>query len=102
MDNNMDLSSVVSLIMQHPEIVAQIASLAKANETGGSVSEPSVPEVETVAEEITPRVSEKTPDIKRQNRERLFSALKPYLSSERAKTLSSVEAMVAIFDTLNL
>lgn len=100
MDNNMDLSSLVSLIMQNPDIIAKIASLAKQ-----PTSEPEASMPQDTAEAVTeavPEEAEPPTDIKRKNRERLFGALRPYLSSERAKTLASVEAMVAIIDSMKV
>lgn len=99
MENNLDLSSVVSLIMQNPEIIAKIAALAKQNPPQ---STPSAPEeaAQAAAEEASEE--DGSIEMKRKNRERLFSALRPYLSSERAKTLSSVEAMVAIIDSMKV
>ena len=104
MDNNMDLSSLVSLIMQNPDIIAKIAALAKAQSITETESEAEdVPRQEIVEEENSAaRAESEAVASKRKNRERLFSALRPYLSSERAKTLSSVEAMVAIIDSMKV
>lgn len=99
MDNNLDLSSLVSLIMQNPDIIAKIAALAKQNTIEVTPSEPGEAE-QAVLE--PPSENEEGGELKRRNRERLFSALRPYLSSERAKTLSSVEAMVAIIDSMKV
>ena len=104
MDNNMDLSSLVSLIMQNPDMIAKIAALAREARI-----EPEGPATQrgevTASVESESAVQEAEPDgseTKRRNRERLFSALRPYLSSERAKTLASVEAMVAIIDSMKV
>ena len=100
MENNLDLSSLVSLIMQNPDIIAKVAALAKQNEVEAAPTE------EVASTEPSPPPpevpSESDGESKRKNRQRLFSALRPYLSSERAKTLSSVEAMVAIIDSMKL
>ena len=113
MEKEMDLSAVVSLIMKHPELIEQIQALAQGegekvnveeeeNGTGvESVSEAcavvSEPILEGVARADTPSASRS----KRENRKRLFSAIRPFLSDERAKTLSSVEAVVSILDSLH-
>lgn len=112
MEKEMDLSAVVSLIMKHPELIEQIGALARgegekvsveeengtgvesASESRAVVSEPAL---EGIARADTPSASRS----KRENRKRLFSAIRPFLSDERAKTLSSVEAVVSILDSLH-
>ena len=111
MENSMDLSSVVSLIMKHPELIETIAALAKSEgvlapdegATEGSADAPIGTESERMgeAQETMAQVRGGTVGEKRENRKRLFSAIRPFLSDERAKTLSSVEAMVSILDTLH-
>lgn len=105
MDNSMDLSSVVSLIMKHPELIEQIAALAKSE--GGAGSAPvEVPVMAVPAPEISRSEEERDNGgmhevSKSENRKRLFSAIRPFLSDERAKTLSSVEAVVSILDSMH-
>ena len=110
MDSNLDLSSVVSLIMSHPELIEEIASLAKRempkmpsspSESKGTEppSEEGEREQETV--QTASEVVEVGGDGKRENRKKLFSAIRPFLSEERARTLSSVEAVISILDSLH-
>ena len=112
MDGSMDLSQVVSLIMKHPELIETIANLAKSEALA-----PSTEEAEAVAAPVAEHTespdsptretvrglpSEAVPlPSKRENRKRLFSAIRPFLSEERAKTLSGVEAVVSILDSLH-
>ena len=100
MDNNLDLSSLVTLIMQNPDIIAKVAALAKQNTVESAPAESTMSEQQSPPPPEVP--SESDSESKRKNRQRLFSALRPYLSSERAKTLSSVEAMVAIIDSMKI
>ena len=108
MEGSLDLSSVVSMIMKHPEIIETIANLAKAE--GESVStERIAPIPDEQKEPDTPPESAPVSTIahtalsqsKGENRKRLFSAIRPFLSEERAKTLSGVEAVVSILDSLH-
>lgn len=105
MDNSMDLSSVVSLIMKHPELIEQIAALAKSE--GGAGGAPvEVPVMTEPVPEISRSEGERDNGgmhevSKSENRKRLFSAIRPFLSDERAKTLSSVEAVVSILDSMH-
>ncbi len=107
MENSMDLSSVVSLIMKHPELIEQIAALAKSEGDGGasgaSVEVPATAEpVSETSRSQGERDNGGTHEIsKSENRKRLFSAIRPFLSDERARTLSSVEAVVSILDSMH-
>lgn len=108
MDNSLDLSSVVSMIMKHPELIEEIARLAQNEAT--EPTEAASASVFPVADEALSRptrtettetTAQAQPVSKSDNRKRLFSAIRPFLSDERAKTLSSVEAVVAILDNLH-
>lgn len=98
-----DLAAVLQTIMSHPELVAQIAALTQ---NGGAPAPQErtedVPMAEPVREEppatpvsAAPEVPTESPDKRRQ---RLFSALKPYLSQNRAKALDSMAAVAALLD----
>ena len=96
------------MIMKHPELIETIASLAR--------SEGETPPTEQAAPSTVEREEQPTPTngiplskeppreytaSKGENRKRLFSAIRPFLSEERARTLSGVEAMVSILDSLH-
>ena len=108
MEGTMDLSNVVSMIMKHPELIETIANLAKAE---GSVDEaehtartPLPHEEHSSPTHSIPTFVEEHPTETQgrgENRKRLFSAIRPFLSEERAKTLSGVEAVVSILDSLH-
>lgn len=106
----MDLSSVVSLIMKHPELIEQIATLAKSevdgDASGSSVEVPATTEPTPETAYLTGQVQTERDGgarevSKSENRKRLFSAIRPFLSEERARTLSSVEAVVSILDSMH-
>ena len=110
MENSMDLSSVVSLIMKHPELIEQIAALAKGEEasaSGGASVDGPVPTEPTTSTAFSQGKTLEggeggTREVsKSENRKRLFSAIRPFLSEERARTLSSVEAVVSILDSMH-
>ena len=83
-----DLSRIVSLIMEHPEIVGQISALVNSD----GESEPSV--VEAPSESIPTSVR---PEGRRSNRARLLGAMKPYLSESRSR---AVETMITVTEIL--
>ena len=91
-----DLGSIVNMIMSNPELVSKIAGMAK-NMEKPSESEPEPSEAKpALAEEHTP-VS--TSEERRLHRARLASAMKPYLSKERAQ---AIDTMLGIADILEL
>ncbi len=108
MDNSpsLDLSKVISVITENPDIIAQISALAKKDgrqEDKGTDTpslEPSKSDEQTSsASSLTPKADLEIPltrDTK--NRQRLLSAFKPYLSENRAR---AIDSMVTIADVLH-
>ncbi len=101
-----DLSRVVSLIMENPGLIEQISALVKSDtkdaagaaefEKESEGSEPAVTLTESVAKEANA-----TPPVgARQNRARLMSALKPYVSESRQKALDSFLSIADILDMM--
>ena len=91
MDNGMDISKLVELIMQNPDIVERIKSLKNESD---SVS---------VKEDSEPAIAEKTVLHKKRNTERrgaLLSALKPYLSEKRGKAIDTMISAIDVFDLI--
>lgn len=100
-NEGLDVGKVVGLIMENPQLIEQIANLAKSKETP----------IDEKAEQSESVVSEKTakaadmptysPPIQRgSNRSQLFGALKPYVSVERAKAIDSMLAIADILDMM--
>lgn len=100
---NLDIGRVVSLIMENPQLIEQISSLARKNVT-------STPQEDnTVHDDIEPTVNEETSTASavptyrqgqsRGNRAQLLGALKPYVSDERAK---AIDSMISIADILDM
>lgn len=101
---SLDLSKVIGLIMENPQLIEQIASLTKPkSETPPAVEEITEQDDEvSAAEEITEAVAQPTyaPVInQRNNRAQLLGALKPYVSKERAK---AIDSMISIADILDM
>ena len=100
MDNGLDLSRIVGLIMENPGLIAQIADLARKGE----------PEKDKTAnEERKPesieRISRDEPVIadpivsQKERRSTLLSALKPYVSGRRAQ---AIDSMITITEMIEM
>ncbi len=99
---NIDVGRVIGLIMENPQLIEQIANLAKGS--GGAPEEKPIEQEksEEAAEvEVTPTVNQPTyaKSSERSNRVHLLGALKPYVSSERAK---AIDSMISIADILDM
>ena len=100
-----DVTKIVDLIMKNPKLIEDIRSIAeesgdieKQNEKGSEANEDI--SRESSDSEISNKNEENQVHIdKSRRRAELLSALKPYLSSERGKT---IEAMMRITDVLDM
>jgi len=100
-----DVTKIVDLIMKNPKLIEDIRSIAeesgdiekqneKVSEANEDISR------ESSDSEISNKNEENQVHIdKSRRRAELLSALKPYLSSERGKT---IEAMMRITDVLDM
>ena len=99
---NIDLSRVVSLIMENPGLIEQISNLAKQKSDDSPITE-EIPEIvaENKGEEAESVASQplSPPPNGRTNRAQLLGALKPYVSKERAK---AIDSMISIADILDM
>ena len=101
---NIDIGKVIGLIMENPQLIEQIANLAKQNTPQASSPEEAKVEAAeaTVKEEVVPTVTAptyKSITHQRGNRAQLLGALKPYVSEERAK---AIDSMISIADILDM
>ena len=101
---NIDIGKVIGLIMENPQLIEQIANLAKQNTPQASRPEEAKVEAAeaTVKEEVVPTVTAptyKSITHQRGNRAQLLGALKPYVSEERAK---AIDSMISIADILDM
>jgi hypothetical protein len=101
MSGTPDLSKLVQLIMENPELVESISKLASTEEAPAENTAEVVekaPQAEPAkAVAATPVMTE--PQGKRERRTRLLSALKPYMSGERAR---AIDSMISIVDVLDI
>ena len=108
MDNQLDLSRVISVITENPDLIARISALATEGDKkeelptvsegeGGDLNADSAVNEETAAVSSEPSVSG---DGARKSRQRLLSAFKPYLSTERARAIDSMLAIADVLDTV--
>ena len=92
-----DLSKIVGIIMEHPELVGQITSLLSggvAQEESNTEKEPSA----DVAASIPPKAV--TSVGKRSDRARLLGAMKPYLSENRARAVDTMITVTEILESM--
>ena len=96
MQQTPDLSKIVSLIMQNPELIEQISALAKGDNE--SVAEP-----EEESTEISVPTSTAEPQSERNmraHRHELLTAMKPYLSESRRTAIDSMASILDIIDVM--
>lgn len=93
-----DLSKIVSMIMERPDLISEIANLGKKADEG---------EKEEVREDIItdakPKEEVKTaPTLAKpaDKRAHLLNALKPYLSDKRAAAVDSILTFSEVFDLM--
>lgn len=90
-----DLSKIISVIMENPDIIDKIKSLSKSGDEPSVATES--PQKELGSAESTPVATYKESEPKLRRRELLY-ALKPYLSSERAKAIDSMLSIGEIIE----
>lgn len=96
MSDTPDLGKIVSLIMENPDLISRIQELAK----GEDKKDDSAAEAEAVAVAPAAEVSRIRSIDPKEKRNRLLGAMKPYLSSERAKAIDSMMSVVEILDMM--
>ena len=89
-----DISSVVNMILENPDLVAKISAIAKGEGTPKEAAE----DVSEAAA-ATPTAKTEIANERRIHRAKLASAMKPYLSKERAQ---AIDTMLSIADILEL
>lgn len=101
---DMDISKIVSLIMENPKLIDEIKGLAAkeegASETAEEVVSDTVGETvkESEAEATLGRVLQNSPE--RTKRKALLKALKPYVSENRGKAIDSMMSVADILDMM--
>ena len=98
----LDVGKVIGMIMENPQLVAQIAAMAKSESPPHAESTPTA-EASKPQEEISPVSTSATyspVSSARVNRTQLLGALKPYVSEERAKAIDSMLTLADILDMM--
>ena len=91
-----DISRIISVLMENPELIEQISALAaEKKEEEPTPAPPEEERTETVSASAKPEASSI-----HSRREQLLSALKPYLSDERQKAIDSMMTIADIFDMM--
>ena len=94
--NTPDISRIISVLMENPELIEQISALAA--EKNEEEPAPTPPEDEK-AEATAASAPTATANI-HSRREHLLSALKPYLSDERQRAIDSMMTFADILDAV--
>ena len=96
-----DVGKIIGLIMENPDLIARISALARGE--GGEEGEKTPPadspptnvESESAEVSLTPETAPA-----RVNRQRLLSAMKPYLSEERCRAIDAMSAVGEILSAM--
>jgi hypothetical protein len=96
-----DLSRIVSLILQNPDLIKQIEALAGQEEKNEEADLGAAAEVQTEPKTVSASVPMQAHgNDKRQKRAQLLTALRPYVSEKRSKTIDSLLGMVDLIDLM--
>ena len=101
MEQAADLSKIVNVIMQNPDLIAKISSLVNAPE--GRDEKPTVENASVPIESPDDR-SEAAPTFaptsNKARRKELLNAMKPYLSEQRRGAIDSMSSILDILDVM--
>ena len=101
-NGGLDVSKVISVIMENPKLIEEISALVSAKESPKEIIESAAEETtEAVADpmgESTPAYT--PPAYSKGSRAQLLGALKPYVSKERAKAIDSMLSIADILDMM--
>lgn len=97
----LDISKVIGLIMENPQLIEQISSMAKGY---GESTRPAPPEepqaIAAPIEKAEPTNAPTYSSRDKSNRAQLLGALKPFVSPERAKAIDSMITIADILDVM--
>ena len=99
MSDTPDLSKVVGIIMQNPELIAEISSLVKSSESTDEPQKAEDTEASAKEEVRTERTVSQDPLTKIHRRE-LLNAMKPYLSENRRVAIDSMSSILDVIDVM--
>ena len=101
----LDVGKVIGMIMENPELVSQIAAMARSEPPAPSAEKAVEPEAikpteESVSTAVSANATYPVQNTARVNRTQLLGALKPYVSEERAKAIDSMLTIADILDMM--
>ena len=104
-DGNGDISKMMGLIMENPEIIEKIKSLMKEKQSDETDGQTQKSESIKPKEEPVSATSERTDDTykkqsSKKRRNELLSALKPYVSSERSRAIDTMLSVIEVIDIM--
>ena len=91
-----DISRVISVIMENPEIIEKISALMNSEKREAEPQ--SEPSPESEAQAVSAAITQKPASSAK--RTRLLTALKPYVKGKRAEAIDSVIAIADIIDMM--
>lgn len=93
-----DLSKIVSIIMQNPELIDKISSLVKSSDSPNEDTE-GVTESPITEDTVSDMRASAEPLMKAHRRE-LLNAMKPYLSENRRSAIDSMSSILDVIDVM--
>lgn len=101
MSDTPDLSKIISLIMENPDLISKIQGLAKGNAAADNTATPEKAEAPDNSEKTVETASiVRAPYDGKEKRRALLSAMKPYLSNDRSKAIDSMMSVAEILDLM--
>ncbi len=100
MSDTPDLSRIINMILDNPRLVEEISRMAKSDATASPKTEDSEPASIAVEENTEKQDKSVSASAKAQKREMLISALKPYLSENRAKAIDSMVSVAQMLEIM--
>ena len=110
MDGGADISKIIGIIMENPDIIEKIKSLASTNENGKATEEASAISNESTQRTLTEAIENNTEQLNeastvkptvntKKRRHDLLCAIKPYVSKERGR---AIDTMLSVIDVLDI
>ena len=102
MDATPDISKVISLIMENPELIEGIKSMLtkETSAVADENDEASKPKEEPAVQPVVKAQPQNDDSSGRGKRNALLKALKPYVSGERAKAIDTMMSLADVMDIL--
>ena len=105
MDGNTDISKILGIIMENPDIIDKIRTLAESDASKGKeTGDEQAPEPVLKSSESEERVEEAkasvAEDDKKKRRKNLLFAIKPYVSSKRSQAIDTMLTVIDVLDAV--